>query len=179
MTTLRTRIAAAALVTAAAFSLTGCFNGFGATTNTQNTMSTGNGVQAQAGSMRVENATLVRGEGTTATLIMTLVNVGAEGDQLSQVTIAGEPAISTDGTAAVGPVPIAPGEAIPFGYGTEGNPPTRWMNVYTVDLPDSGFVPVQMLFDVAGSAELEVLTVPPVGLYEGLEVRPATPPTTP
>lgn len=178
MTTLRIRIAAAAVATAAAFSLTGCFNGFGATTNTQNTMSTGNGVQAQAGSIRVENATLVRGEGTTATLIMTLVNVGADKDQLAQVTIAGEPAISTDGVTAVGPVPIAPGEAIPFGYGAGGNPANRWMNIYTVDLPDSGFVPVQVLFDVAGSAEFEVLTVPPVGFYEGLEVRPATPPAT-
>lgn len=179
MTTLRTRIAAAAVATAAAFSLTGCFNGFEATTNTQNTMSTGNGVQAQAGSIRVENATLVRGEGTAATLIMTLVNVGSEPDQLSQVTIAGEPAIATDGTSAIGPIPIGPGEAIPFGYGAEGNPASRWMNVYTVDLPDSGFVPVQMLFDVAGSAELEVLTVPPVSFYEGIEVRPATAPSTP
>ena len=176
MTTLRTRIAAAAIVSAAAISLTGCYNGFGASTNAQNTMSTGNGVQAQAGSMRVENATLVRGEGNSATLMMTLVNVGPDGDQLSQVTIAGEQAVSTDGVAAVGPIPIAGGEAIPFGYGTEGNPPSRWMNVYTVELPDSGFVPVQMLFDVAGAVELEVLTVPPVSIYEGIEVRPATPP---
>jgi hypothetical protein len=33
-----------------------------------------------------------------------------------------------------------------------------------------------MLFDVAGAVELEVLTVPPVSIYEGIEVRPATPP---
>jgi hypothetical protein len=177
VTTLRTRIAAAAIVSAAAFSLTGCYNGFGASTNSQNTMSTGNGVQAQVGSMRVENATLVRGEGNSATLMMTLVNVGPDADQLSQVTIAGVPAVATDGTSATGPIPIAGSEAVPFAYGIEGNPPSRWMNVYSVELPDSGFVPVQMLFDVAGAVELEVLTVPPVSFYEGIEVRPATAPS--
>ena len=59
--------AVAALVLLATPALTGCFSGKGATTNMQATMNSGNGVEAQAGPVHVENATIVLGgEGATA-----------------------------------------------------------------------------------------------------------------
>ena len=176
MTRLRTRLSVAAALAAASLALTGCFNGFGATTNIQNTMSTGNGVNTQVGSIKVENATLVRGEGTTATLIMTIVNTGTTPDSLAAVSIAGQQAIVTDGTATLGPVEIAPGTAVPFGYGVDLAGATRWVNTYTVEVPQSGFVPIQVLMTNAGVAELEVLTVPPVGIYEGIAPQPPVAP---
>jgi hypothetical protein len=165
-----------ALAAVAALTLSGCFNGFQATTNIQNTMSTGNGVQAQVGAVRIENATLVRGEGSAVTLIMTIVNVGTEADALGAVSIAGQQAVVSDGTAPIGPVEVAPGAAVPFGYGQQGAPASRWVNAYTVEIPASGFVPVQVFMERAGLAELEVLTVPPVGYYEGIAPQPPTAP---
>jgi len=170
------RILVAGMATVAALTLSGCFNGFQATTNTQNTMSTGNGVQAQVGDVRIENATLVRGEGSALTLIMTIVNVGADPDSLADVAIAGQRAVITDGTAAIGPVEIASGAAVPFGYGQDGAGASRWVNAYTVEVPASGFVPVQVFMTNAGLAELEVLTVPPVGFYDGISPQPPTAP---
>ncbi len=164
------------MATAAALSLSGCFNGFQSTTNTQNTMSTGNGVQAQVGDVRIENATLVRGEGSAVTLIMTIVNVGAEPDSLADVAIAGQRAVITDGTSSIGPVDVASGAAVPFGYGQDGSGASRWINVYTAEIPESGFVPVQVFMTNAGLAELEVLTVPPVGFYDGISPQPPTAP---
>ncbi len=180
MTNLRTRtlsrMAIVGVSAATVLSLTGCFNGFQATTNTQNTMSTGNGVQAQVGAIRIENATLVRGEGASVTLIMTIVNVGPEPDSLADVSIAGQRAVITDGAAPIGPVEVAPGAAVPFGYGQDGAGASRWVNAYTVEIPPSGFVPVQVFMTEAGLAELEVLTVPPVGYYEGIAPQPAEAP---
>lgn len=171
-----TRILFAAMATAVALSLSGCFNGFQASTNTQNTMSTGNGVQAQVGDVRIENATLIRGEGTTVTLIMTIVNVGGQPDSLADVAIAGERAVITDGANAIGPVEVAAGAAVPFGYGQDGAGVSRWVNAYTVEIPDSGFVPVQIFMEKAGLVELQALTVPPVGFYDGIAPQPPTAP---
>ena len=171
-----TRIVVVGASATAALSLTGCFNGFQATTNTQNTMSTGNGVQAQVGAVRIENATLVRGEESSVTLIMTIVNVGPESDSLADVSIAGQRAVITDGVAPIGPVDVAPGSAIPFGYGQDGAGASRWVNAYTVEIPESGFVPVQVFMTQSGLAELEVLTVPPVGYYDGITPQPPTAP---
>ncbi|MFY9330131.1 MAG: hypothetical protein WAO41_00445 [Candidatus Nanopelagicales bacterium] len=171
-----TQIASVTVAIGAVFALSGCYNGFGATTNAQNTMSTGNGAQAQTGAVKVENATLVRGEGNTATLIMTVVNNSDSPDTMTDVEINGQAGIITDGTSATGPLIIEPGAGLAFGYGNTIQGPVRWVNVYTADLPNSGFVPVRILFANAGIAEVEVLTVPPEGIYEGITVEPPAPP---
>lgn len=176
MTRTGTKIASLALATGAMFALSGCYNGFGATTNIQNTMSTGNGAQAQAGAMKVENATLVRGEGNTATLIMTIVNTGDEPDAMTDIEVNGQMGVITDGTTATGPITVPAGAAIPFGYGVDDEGVTRWVNVYTIDAPASGFVPVRVLFANAGLAEVEVLTVPATGQYLGITVEPPSMP---
>ena len=95
------RVIIAAFAVASLPLLTGCFNGFGATTTMQATQNSGNGVDSQVGAMKVQNATIVRGENGSATLMMTLVNVGQRDDTLTSVTIGGTAAVITDGAAAI------------------------------------------------------------------------------
>ena len=169
----RTHVAAvAALVVLAVPSLTGCFNGQGATTTTQASMNSGNGVEARQGTIDIENATIVLGpEGSnTATLLMRLVNVGPEADALTYITINGEQAtISMPGVVGDSGADIGPGESISFGYDA-----TRWINAYQFDAPASTYVPVELGFEKGGLASLSLLTVPPVGYYEGIAPNPPT-----
>lgn len=160
--------AAAALVVLAVPSLTGCFNGPGATTTTQASMNSGNGVQAQAGPVRIENATLVLGpEGTsTGTLTTRLVNTGAEPDALVYVTIDGVVAYVTEGAGE-----LAPGASVSFGFDSE-----QWINTYDLNAAVSTYVPVELGFQNAGLVTMSVLTVPPVGYYEGIAPNPPTDP---
>ncbi len=169
----RTHAAAlAAIVVLAVPSLTGCFNGQAATTTTQASMNSGNGVEARQGTIDIENATIVLGpEGSkTATLLMRLVNVGPEADALTYITINGEKVgISEPGVAADSGADIGPGESISFGYDS-----TRWINAYQFEAPASSYVPVELGFEKAGLATLSLLTVPPVGYYAGIAPNPPT-----
>lgn len=148
--------------------LSGCFNGFGATTTMQASMNSGDGTQAQVGDIRIENATVVRGpEGSkTGTLIVTLVNTGATPDRLIGATIGGKAAYITPNT----------GELIlnrSVNYGYDG---ASWINSYELDAPQSSYVPVQLAFENAGTVALSALTVAPEGIYQGITPNPATAP---
>jgi len=169
----RTRlVAAGALLLLVLPTTTGCWNGPRATTTVQASMNTGNGVEARQGTIDIENATLVLGpEGSkSATLVMRLVNVGPEADALTYITINGVPVeISMPGVAADSGADIGPGESISFGYEAD-----RWINTYELDVEPSAYVPVELGFQNAGLAKLSVLTVPPVGYYEGIAPNPPT-----
>lgn len=158
---------AAGLLLVSIPALTGCWNGQRATTTVQATMNTGNGVQAQVGSIKVENATLVQGpEGSTsATLLVRLVNVGATPDSLVYATINGVP-VEIAETAGQ----LAPGASVSFGYESD-----NWLNTYELDVPPSTYVPVELGFAEAGLTKMSVLTVPPVGYYEGIAPNPPAP----
>lgn len=125
---------------------------------------TGNGVQAQAGLMRVENATLVTGpEGSSsATLMMRIVNQGVESDRLIGATIDGVPASITGDV-----VDLPPGSSISFAYESD-----VWVNSYEFDVEPSAFVDVTLVFEKAGDTTLQVLTVPPLSFYEGIAPNP-------
>ena len=157
-------LAVATLIALAAPALTGCFSGKAATTSMQATMNSGNGVTAQAGPIHIENATLVMGpEGSkTATLTTRIVNTGPTKDVLVYATINGQPAIITKDQ-----VDLAPGSSVSFGFDSE-----HWINSYTFDKPVSTYVPVQLGFQTAGLVSMSVLTVPPVGYYEGIAPNP-------
>jgi hypothetical protein len=166
----------AALVTLALVAspaLAGCFNGPRATTTTQATMNTGNGVEARQGSIDIENATLVLGpEGSTsATLLMRLVNTGPEADALTYITINGvQVQISEPGVVGDSGADIGPGESISFGFDSE-----RWINTYELDVEPSSWVPIELGFQNAGLAQLSVLTVPATGFYAGIAPNPPAP----
>jgi hypothetical protein len=125
---------------------------------------TGDGVQAKAGNIRAENLLLVRGpEGSSsATLATRIVNGDPEADRLLGVQIDGLPAYVTGDT-----VEILPGESVGFGYASE-----LWINSYEFTASESSYVPVALQFERSGIARVDVLVVPPVGYYEGIEPVP-------
>lgn len=162
------RLAAGVLVVALVPSLAGCFSGFEATTTVQSTMNSGNGTQASAGDLRIDNATLVTGpvEGGAATLTMRVTNIGAEADELTGVQIGGAPAYVTGDR-----VPVGPGDSVSFGYDSQ-----LWVNAYGLETEPSSYVDVVLTFTRAGDVPMQVLTVPPVGIYEGIAPNPPAPP---
>jgi len=155
---------AAVLILLATPALTGCFSGKAATTNAQATMNSGNGVQAQAGAIHIENATLVKGpEGSkSVTLTTRIVNAGPVADKLVFATIDGQQATITGDQ-----VELAPGASISFGFDSD-----HWINGYAFEKPTSTYVPVQLGFQDAGLVSMSLLTVPPVGYYEGIAPNP-------
>lgn len=155
----------AASLAAATLVLTGCFNGPAAMTTVQSEDLTGNGVQAQVGNIRAENLTLVLGpEGSSsATLITRIVNGNQdESDRLIGVQIAGIPAYVT-GDA----VEFLPGASIGFGFESD-----LWINSYDFRAASSTYVPVALQFERSGIARADVLVVPPLGYYDGIEPVP-------
>jgi hypothetical protein len=161
-------LAVATLLVIAAPALTGCFSGKAATTNQQATMNSGNGVTAQAGAVKIENATLVMGPdgSNTATLTTRLVNTGPAKDVLVYATINGQPATITSDKVELGP-----GSSTSFGFDSE-----HWINAYAFDKPVSTYVPVELGFQDAGLVKMSILTVPPVGYYDGIAPNPPTAP---
>ena len=158
-------LAAVSLTVALSAGLTGCFNGPGATTNMQSLQATGNGVQAQVGEIDIDGATLVTNvEGNRATLLMRIVNSGTEADRLIGARIDGE--VATILSAEGDTVELLPGASLSFAY----EPNQRYVNSDNFTAAMSSFVPVQLAFEKSGIDELDVLTVPPVGEYEGIQV---------
>lgn len=154
--------------------MSGCFNGPRATTTVQATQDSSNGTGARIAGIRVENATLVRGpEGTTSgTLIMSLFNDGREPDTLVGISVNGQAAFISGAAVAGAGVELAPGAALTFGYQNSES----WVNTYVLTAAQSTYVPVQMQFQRAGILDFTALTVPPVGVYEGIAPNPATRP---
>lgn len=156
----RSTIALSVLAIAAIPALSGCFSGIEATTSAQATMNTGNGAQAQAGDIKILNATIVTGATPAdAMLIGTLVNTGVTADSLMGIDVDGKPA-----TPAPAFPELTPGSSTPFGY------ESAQIKVPVTGLqgPVSTFVPVTFAFRDAGSVTLQVLTVPAVGYYAGI-----------
>lgn len=166
----RTHLAAALLLSSAAVALTGCFNGQAATTTTQATMNTGNGVQAQKGDIRIENATLVLSDDATnsATLLVRFVNEGIEPDALTFAAINGQPAeIIVPETAGDDATVLLPGASVSYGWDSDLR-----IDAGVLDAPVSSYVPVDLGFANAGLASMSVLVVPQSGYYEDVTILP-------
>lgn len=138
--------------------LTGCFNGFNASTNVQSTLPINNGVELVAGDISAENTTVVLDDSGNATLLMRVTNSGVENDSLIAAVINGIPA-----TIVGSPVEVAPGNAVSFGWESD-----TYVNVSGLDAAISSYVPVALQFDNAGITEGQVMIVPPAGIYEGI-----------
>ena len=138
--------------------LTGCFNGIDASTNVQSTTAPGTGVQATIGTLSIDNATLVTGPGTTGTLLMRIANFGPIDDRLVQAFINGEPAEIVGST-----VEIPANDSIPFGWES-----VYYINTIALNVGPSTYIPVTLQFEKSGAVDMQVLTVPPTGFYEGI-----------
>ena len=162
----RARLALVALsVPVLVLSLAGCFNGQQATTNVQATQASGDGVSGRAGNMLVNNATLVLGPAgsKSATLIMTISNVGTADDSLERVAIAG-----AQGTLVPAQIPVAPNSSASFGYVGAAHS----VNTAGFETAASVYVPVTLTFKTSGTLTLSVLTVNADGIYSGITPGP-------
>lgn len=163
----RTHLAALALLPVSLVALTGCFNGPNATTTTQAGMNTGNGVQAQQGDIRIENATVVKSlDGSEATLLVRLVNEAPATDVLTFASVNGQPAELIIPGAAEG-IELLPGSSTSFGWESDLR-----IDVGALDAEVSTYVPVELGFATAGLASMSVLVVPQSGYYENVTILP-------
>lgn len=99
---------------------------------------------------------------SSATLATRIVNGGPESDALLSVLIDGVPAYITGDV-----VEFLPGQSIGFGFESD-----MWINAYQFAGQESTYVDVALQFEKAGITEAEVLIVPPLGYYEGIEPVP-------
>lgn len=123
-------------------------------------MNSGNGTQKIVGSLRIENATIVRDDAGKASLVMAVFNQGDAADSLTAVTVEGQP-ITAD------PVSIEPGSYATFGYGAEGAPAENFLVVDALATPAGSYATVSLTFTTNGIADFTSLVVPDVGYYEG------------
>lgn len=126
----------------------------------QNSMNSGNGTQDIVGSLRIENATIVRNEAGRASLVMAVFNQGDAADTLTSVTVNGQP-------LEVPAVTIEPGTFATFGYGAEGAPPQNLLLVDPLGIPAGSYSTVSLNFTTNGMTEFTSLVVPDVGYYAG------------
>jgi len=133
----------------------------------QSSMNSGNGTQVITGSLRIENATVVRNDAGRASLVVAVFNQGDSPDTLEAVTIDGQ-------LIAAEPVVIEPGSYETFGYGAEGAPAEHFLILDPIATPAGSYSSVTMAFTTNGVAEFTSLVVPDVGYYAGY-VPSATP----
>jgi len=157
---------AIAAVCISVLTLSGCFSGQRATTTMQAKMNSGNGVQAQQGPIRIENATVVKSaDGAEATLLVRIFNDGIEPDALTYASINGTPAeiIGTEEVA----VDLPPGSSTSFGWNSDLR-----IDLGALDAEVATYVPIELGFATAGLAPLSVLVVPQAGIYEDVTILP-------
>jgi hypothetical protein len=165
----RFRLALVALsLPALALSLTGCFNGQQATTNVQATQVSGDGVSGEVGAMKVNNATLVLGptDSKSATLIMTISNVGTADDSLVSVSVAG----TRSNLVPSAEILVKPNSSASFGYVGAAYS----ANAAGFETSASTYVTVTLTFKTAGTLTLSVLTVTADGIYAGITPGPVS-----
>ncbi len=160
------RVAAAALAVVCLPALAGCAIGSSAATGLQ--LASGNGANADAGALRVRDLTIVQGkDGTpTGTFIGTVVNTGGTPDALVGVRIVDPPAgqvLITGTQASGGRLPFPAASSTRIGYNSDDH-----IDVAGLAVGPTQFVTVELQFESAGRVQLQVMAVPPTGIYEGI-----------
>ncbi|MFC6236562.1 hypothetical protein [Longivirga aurantiaca] len=164
--TRRTRhvVAASALTLALVSSLTGCSTGFSAATGLQ--AASGNGANTNLGDLQIRDITIVKVDGSPqGTLIGTIVNRGTEDDALTGVTLVEPTGKATiGGTAAVaGTLPLKTSTYTRIGYNAEDH-----VDITGLEASPTQYVTVELQFQRAGTVRMDVMAVPPTGIYEGI-----------
>ena len=126
--------------------------------------------QVQVGNLKAQGLTLVLGpEAGTASLIGRFTNVGTEIEYLRGVTIGDKTMANGDIAVTMGLGQVLPGQSVGFGFESDQS-----ISVKNLDAVVSAYVPISIAFEVNGTVETSVLTVPATGIYEG--ITPSFPP---
>lgn len=166
LSTRRTRhlVAASVLSVAMVTSLTACSSGFYAATGLQG--ASGNGANTNLGDLQIRDITIVKVDGSPqGTIIGTIVNRGSEADALTGVRLVGTPGTATiGGTAAVGgALPLPQSSSTRIGYNAEDH-----VDITGLEATPTQYVQVELQFQRAGTVRMDVMAVPPTGIYEGI-----------
>ncbi len=161
-------VCAAALL--ALVPLTGCAIGFDAATRQQRP--SGNGANADQGTIAIRGLTLVEGpaDSRTGTFVMALVNTGADADALLSARLVdpagGQAVILGTGTAG-GSLPLPARSRTLVGYNSDIH-----LDVTGLTLSPTQFTLVELAFQKAGRVEVPVMSVLPTGSYEDVAPLP-------
>jgi len=122
------------------------------------------------GNLKAQSLTLVLGaEPGTASLVGRFINVGPETEYLRGVTIGDKTMANGDVAVTSGLAQVLPGQSLGFGYDSDQS-----ISVKNLDAAVSTYVPISIAFEVNGTVETKVLTVPAAGMYAG--ITPSFPP---
>ncbi|NDE71649.1 MAG: hypothetical protein EB054_02910 [Actinobacteria bacterium] len=125
---------------------------------TRNIKQVTDGVDKDAGALKLRNVVVVATASGAGTLVSYLVNQGNDPDQLAGITINGQKAELT--TAA----PLSKNKAMIF----EGEAANAKAKVVTLGAVAGDRVPVVFYFANAGKVELDVLVVENTGIYSSI-----------
>lgn len=152
-------VALALVCALSAVATSACSVGVDAETNLQGP--SGDGATVDTGSLNARGLLLVMAPDGKASLVGTLVNLGDDADAITSVTVAG--ATTTISEAGATTIPLPARTSVQIGY-----LPSRVITATGLPAEFGRFVAVTLKYQTAGTADVDVVTVPATGVYEGL-----------
>lgn len=146
---------------AAVFLITGCGVGPNAFTNQQGP--TGDGTYEQINKVYAQNVVVVVDKNENATLVATLINNSGQEDSLIDVVV-GNPGPQRINFTPEKPINLPQGKRVNLG----NSPDAVHVDLLNFPVKTSSYVSVTLVFENAGALPLNVLTVAPIDIYEGL-----------
>lgn len=145
----------------AALLIAGCGVGPNAFTNQQGP--TGDGTYEEVNNVYAQNVVIVVNKNSDATLVATLINNSDEVDSLIDVVV-GNPTPSVINFSPQKPLELPIGQRVNLG----NSPESAHVDLLNFPVKTSSYVSVTLVFEKAGALPMNVLTVAPTDIYEGL-----------
>jgi copper(I)-binding protein len=144
-----------------AFLITGCGVGPNAFTSQQGP--TGDGTYEQINKIYAQNVVIVIDQNSNATLVATLINNSGQEDALIDVVIS-NPSPQRINFTPEKPINLPMGKRVNFGNAPE----SAHVDLLNFPAKNSSYVSITLVFENAGALPLNVLTVEPSDIYEGI-----------
>ncbi|MFY9325065.1 MAG: hypothetical protein WAO29_01220 [Candidatus Nanopelagicales bacterium] len=146
---------------AAALLIAGCGAGPNAFTSLQGP--TGDGTYEEINKVYAQNVVIVIDQNSNATLVATLINNSGQADALIDVVIS-NPSPQRINFTPAGPLNLPMGQRVNLG----NTPESAHVDLLNFPAKNSSYVSITLVFEKAGALPLNVLTVEPADIYEGI-----------
>lgn len=141
--------------------ITGCGVGPNAFTNQQGP--TGDGAFEQINKVYAQNVVIVIDKNSNATLVATLINNSGQEDALIDVVVS-NPSPQRINFTPEKPLNLPMGQRVNLG----NTPESAHVDLLNFPAKNSSYVSITLVFEKAGALPLNVLTVEPSDIYEGI-----------
>lgn len=141
--------------------ITGCGVGPNASTNQQGP--TGDGAFEQINKVYAQNVVIVIDKNSNATLVATLINNSGQEDALIDVVVS-NPSPQRINFTPEKPLNLPMGQRVNLG----NTPESAHVDLLNFPAKNSSYVSITLVFEKAGALPLNVLTVEPSDIYEGI-----------